>query len=528
MQVESNTGADIPLKKRMVLDNDVMFKTLLYIVKGTESGQPRLLQRALRQNVSLRRYITGTQLEQLVFKYFPVDNVSLSAINSYIECIKKHEATLPVPITDIEIDLATGDGETESSSAGVGVPTGDAVADADGDDLMGANEETKKEAAPSGPPTTVLPEVEIFIYTLVLTTLLRYNLNTDATLASTNLVQRCASFNRRSLDLMSSKAYFYFSYTYEKVNRLNDIRPVLLKLYRTSCVRRDEVGQAVLLNLLLRNFLQNNLIDQARLLSSRTTFPEGASNNQFCRFLFYMARIQVVQLEYADAYKRLLWAARKAPQDTALGFSRMVVKLTIIVQLLMGEIPERAVFNTKEHGHALCAYLDLTKAVRAGDLKAFADVMTEHSATFTADNNLSLVRRLGHNVVKIGLRKISVSYSRISLNDIATKLLLPSVEGTEYICAKAIRDGVIDATIDHDNAFLLSNEAIDVYSTEEPQKAFHARIGFCLDVHADAVKAMRYPGDAYRMPKKSNGDNEEEDEKTIEELIAEMHEEEEE
>ncbi len=282
------------------------------------------------------------------------------------------------------------------------------------------------------------------------------------------------------------------------------------------------MGQAVLLNLLLRNYLHFNLIDQARLLSSRTTFPENASNNQFCRFLYYMGRIQVLQLEYADAYKRLLWAARKAPQDTAVGFTRVILKLTIIVQLLMGEIPERSVFNAPEHKVALRPYFELTKAVRAGDPKAFAAVVDgPMGEIFKADKNFSLVKRLGHNVVKIGLRKISVSYSRISLDDVCSKLMLPSVQGAEYICAKAIRDGVIDATIDHANRTLLSNESIDLYATEEPQRAFHARIGFCLDVHNDAVKAMRYPGDAYKHTKKPEKDADP-DEKTIEELIAEM------
>jgi hypothetical protein len=32
---------------------------------------------------------------------------------------------------------------------------------------------------------------------------------------------------------------------------------------------------------------------------------------------------------------------------------------------------------------------------------------------------------------------------------------------------------VIEATLDHENGWLISNQMIDVYSTEEPQKAFH-------------------------------------------------------
>ena len=35
-------------------------------------------------------------------------------------------------------------------------------------------------------------------------------------------------------------------------------------------------------------------------------------------------------------------------------------------------------------------------------------------------------------------------------------------------------------------------EAADIYSTQEPQAAFHARIAFCLDTHNEAVKVGTY------------------------------------
>lgn len=57
---------------------------------------------------------------------------------------------------------------------------------------------------------------------------------------------------------------------------------------------------------------------------------------------------------------------------------------------------------------------------------------------------------------------------------------------------------MIDAVIDHKNGWMQSKDMVDVYSTNEPQQAFQRRITFCLDVHNEAVKAMRYPPDAYR------------------------------
>lgn len=44
--------------------------------------------------------------------------------------------------------------------------------------------------------------------------------------------------------------------------------------------------------------------------------------------------------------------------------------------------------------------------------------------------------RLHHNVIKTGIRMISLSYSKISLEEIALKLQLDSPEDAEFIVAK--------------------------------------------------------------------------------------------
>jgi 26S proteasome regulatory subunit N3 len=51
-----------------------------------------------------------------------------------------------------------------------------------------------------------------------------------------------------------------------------------------------------------------------------------------------------------------------------------------------------------------------------------------------------LYARLHHNVIKTGVRMISLSYSRISLVDVAEKLQLDSAEEAEFIVAKVISE----------------------------------------------------------------------------------------
>ena len=56
-------------------------------------------------------------------------------------------------------------------------------------------------------------------------------------------------------------------------------------------------------------------------------------------------------------------------------------------------------------------------------------------------------------------------------------------QGLSVRCGWCFRDGGVEAVIDHEGGFMASREVTDVYATEEPQAAFHARVAFCLDIH---------------------------------------------
>lgn len=50
------------------------------------------------------------------------------------------------------------------------------------------------------------------------------------------------------------------------------------------------------------------------------------------------------------------------------------------------------------------------------------EVAEKHAAEFTADKTRNLIVRLQFNVIRAGLRRINLAYSRISLADVATRL----------------------------------------------------------------------------------------------------------
>ncbi|GFR43460.1 hypothetical protein Agub_g4543 [Astrephomene gubernaculifera] len=428
------------------------------VEKSVKAKDTRLLiGRLLRQTASVRKQLTPASIKTFLQQTLPADLESRSFLNSHIE---------------------------QASSSG-----------------MDAEEAT---TSPQCEASAVIPEVELYAYLIVLLFLCDSKQYQLARSVADAALARLAHFNRRTLDVIAARIYFYYSLSYEHTGELASIRSTLLALHRTAVLRHDALGQETLMNLLLRNYLHYNLYDQAEKFRSKAAKSDQfRSGQQYCRYLHYLGRIRTIQLEYSEAKDCLQQALRRAPA-IAHGFRLECAKWLILVRLLLGEIPDRPEFAAPGMSRPLQPYFELTQAVKAGDTLAFKQVAERFSSSFTSDRTHNLISRLHQNVIRTGLRRINAAYSRIGLAEVAAKLHLASAEDAEYIVAKAIRDGGIDAVIDHSAACVCSRERSDVYSSGEPQAAFHARIAFCLELHNEAIKAMRFEPDAHRRKAESS------------------------
>lgn len=358
----------------------------------------------------------------------------------------------------------------------------------------------------------VLPEIDTYLSILVQIYLYDRKEIQKGAKFSTGLIERLRTLNRRTLDSLAARVYFYYSLFFEEIAPLppspaatvTSIRQPLLAALRTAVLRKDVDTQATVMTLLLRNYLSTSHISQADLLISHNHFPQSASNNQIARYLYYLGRIRAIQLQYTEAHGHLIGATRKSPSShSARGFYQASHKLLVVVELLMGDIPDRAIFRQAALERAMHPYFLLVQAVSAGDLDGFLNIVNTYSSTFRKDGTYTLILRLRQNVIKTGIRMMSLSYSRISLRDICLRLGLDSEESAEYIVAKAIRDGVIEATLDHERGFMKSKEVGDIYATREPGEVFHERIRACLGLHDESIKAMRFPMNQHRLELKS-------------------------
>ena len=428
----------------------------------------RFTLRALRSISSIRKRLTPDILAQVISETFVPASPSATVARQLLAAIDREDVALgrshgPEMEIDSEPKVAAKNGSKKDGK--------------DGKD--------------------VIPEIDAFLAILVQVHLYDSKQFQRGSDFSKQLSERIQSLNRRTLDSLSAKMYFYYSLFCENIAPLPPssqspivaIRPILLAALRTAVLRKDVDTQASVIVLLLRNYLLTSHISQADLLVSHTQFPENAANNQVARFLYYLGRIRAIQLSYTEAHQHLTAATRKAPSSNcALGFSQTATKLLLVVELLMGDIPDRATFRQQTMEAALHPYFLLVQAVRVGNLEDFETTIADHADTFRRDGTYTLILRLRQNVIKTGIRMMSLSYSRISLRDICIRLHLGSEESAEYIVAKAIRDGVIEASLDRERGYMKSKEVGDVYATREPGEAFHDRIRACLALHDESVK----------------------------------------
>lgn len=160
-----------------------------------------------------------------------------------------------------------------------------------------------------------------------------------------------------SLQMPGRKLYL----TAEKTLSLHHCR-LFLAAQRTASLRHDDDTQASLINRLLRSYINYSLYDQADKLVSKTSFPSSAGNPQFARYHYYLGRIKAVQLNYSAAHTNLQQAIRRAPPPkTAPGFYQAVHKFFVVVELLMGDIPDRSTFRHPVLEKALSAYFEIVK-----------------------------------------------------------------------------------------------------------------------------------------------------------------------
>lgn len=353
-----------------------------------------------------------------------------------------------------------------------------------------------------------IPEVTLFNILLLILHVIDNKLHDEAFNCLTSLIKTLNAYNNLNrldtVNWIKAKAFYYYALEAERLGKSKYIINDLISAYRTACLEMNDETQVTLINCVLRYYLQTSNYEQAKNFLSKSKYTENINVEEDSRHLYYLGKINAINMNYSDSFSNLTNSLRKAPTG-AKGFIATIEKLQMIVELLMGDIPN---INTYIHLNKIKPYMQIFNAVKKGNLSDFKLILNHHKTIFFRDQTYNLMQRLRLIVIKIGLRKINLSYSRISIKDITQKLNLGSENETTLIIMKSIRDGVFLGRINAETGVVESEEITDVYSTFEPHKAFLRRIEFLNNINNEAKKGIKY----LEQKDKSNKDKNLEDE----------------
>ena len=165
-------------------------------------------------------------------------------------------------------------------------------------------------AGKSLPHPLAVPALEAWVASLAVNSLLFASSDPSAAFALSGACLACvgksasqtnSTFTPPVLSPLIARLYRFRSLCADRAgdSEKKTVRSELVAAHRLACLSRASDVQATLLNLILRDLLDSKLVEQAKQLSQNTAFPETASNNQLCRYLYYMGKIQALQVRSA-------------------------------------------------------------------------------------------------------------------------------------------------------------------------------------------------------------------------------------
>jgi COP9 signalosome complex subunit 3 len=91
--------------------------------------------------------------------------------------------------------------------------------------------------------------------------------------------------------------------------------------------------------------------------------------------------------------------------------------------------------------------MDVVEAYKKGDVSNLGQVIAKHTATFTEDTNMGLIKQCTAKLTRRNIKRLTETFLTLSLEDIAKRVELPDAKAAEVALVGMIADNEIFATI---------------------------------------------------------------------------------
>lgn len=299
----------------------------------------------------------------------------------------------------------------------------------------------------------------------------------------------------------------------EKSGHFDDFKPQLynwLVMFRGG---HSELLFAIVYVALLRGLLKEGLFREVAQLLKNCVFPEHLGHSQLAKYLFYKSLYLSQIGQIAAASNFAMESLRKAPEGRIRrglnGFKLRVRKLRLVLQLLMNEPPSHEWLSTSK---IPSLYMSLVHSVNMGNHDEFEQLLSGNSAQFARDGMTALLLKMRSVVMRNALKKLSVAYSRISVDDVLRKIGAnsdPNFDLNAFLTKS--RSDLPDFRIDHKLGFIEFTRSLGDYASSQTRQNLVRRIRHLQGLEDQVSKGLRYRIANKETPKDKETENSVED-----------------
>ena len=105
------------------------------------------------------------------------------------------------------------------------------------------------------------PEAQLFLYNLLLMKLLDAGDYENSKQFGDFVYLRMKDVNLRTMDYFAAKSLYLIGLAYEKNGVLTSVQPMMFEAFKSASLRLDYIGQATIINIIIRSYMQQNLYE---------------------------------------------------------------------------------------------------------------------------------------------------------------------------------------------------------------------------------------------------------------------------
>lgn len=353
-------------------------------------------------------------------------------------------------------------------------------------------------------PNTIIPppqtEKEISLIILVSLFLFKNkNYEISRELLHSLLFERPHLFSHRMyLDSLNDYLFYKYLNSIELQNVFDKEKPRLYSLLKELQNSKKELLFCNLYTFMMRNLLFSRQLREMFLLMKNCFYPEQIHFVHYTKYLFYKGVFYGRMGKLHLAYKFIGEALRKAPEKRGKNYSKglekyllFVKKHLIVLELLLNDTPSPKMF---EEEPKLWQYKKLVKLVLNGYTEQFENLLTKEKTNFQNDLVYPLMKQMHSIVIRNGLKKLSLAYTKISSNDILKKIHISKEENFELnsFLTKS-KEHIENFAIDQKNEIIEFVKTKEVYSDFKIREMLLSRVKHLNSLDEQVIKSLRYP-----------------------------------